>query len=188
MPNVSRRDSGSATLRRLDDGVRVSDTQTKTVFPLEGGLSPSLTIGLAIVLVVEGAAVHLWVAERSATWAWMITAVNVATLVYLWREVRANSLSRLVVEGESVDIVVGRRLRCQFSRGRIASAEVATWRSVPDAAADFVNTARPLEPNIIVALREPVGIRLPLGIVRRVGRLGLRVADPRPVVRLLAAS
>jgi len=166
----------------------VTDTQTPTVFPLEGGLSSSLAIGLGIVLVVEGAAIHLWVAERSALWAWVITALNVGTLVYLWREVRANSLSRLVVDGDSVGIVVGRRLRCRFSLAQIASAEVATWRSVPDAAVDFVNTAKPLEPNVVLAMHEPVDARLPLGIVKRVGRIGLRVADAELVVRLLRAA
>jgi hypothetical protein len=166
----------------------VQQSAVESVFPLEGGLSSSLAIGLAIALVVEGAAIHLWVAERSAPWAWIITALNVATLVWLWREVRANSLSRLVVDGESVEIVVGRRLRCQFSRSQIATAQVATWRSVPDAAADFVNTAKPLEPNVVVVMSKVVDVRLPLGIVKRAGRLGFRVADPERVVRLLAAG
>jgi hypothetical protein len=158
------------------------------VFPLEGGLSTSLAVGLGIVLVVEGAAIHLWVAERSTLWAWIIAAVNVATLVYLWREVRANSLSRLVLDGAAVEIVVGRRLRCRFSRSQITSAEVATWRSVPDMAADFANTAKPLEPNVVLTVREPVEVQLPLGIVKRVRRFGLRVADAALVVRLLAPS
>jgi hypothetical protein len=155
------------------------------VFPLEGGLSPSLAIGLAIVLVVEGAAIHLWVAQQSAAWAWAIAAMNVATLVYLWREVRANSLSRLVVDGDSVEIVVGRRLRCRFSRNQIASVEIATWRSVPDVSADLVNAATPLEPNVVLVLRAQAEARLPLGIVKQVGRFGLRVANPEVVVRLL---
>lgn len=154
-------------------------------FPLEGGLSATLAVGLAIVLVVEGAAIHLWVAERSAFWAWVIAALNVATLIWLWRDVRANSLSRLVVDGESVEIVVGRRLRCRFPLSAIASAELATWRSVPDMAADFVNTAKPLEPNVLVVMSASVDARLPLGIVKRVGRFGLRVADASEVVRLL---
>lgn len=163
-------------------------TNTQTVCPLEGGLSTTLAVGLGIVLVVEGAAIHLWIAERSPWWAWVITALNVATLVWLWREVRANALSRLVVDGESVEIVVGRRLRCRFSRSEIASAEVATWRSVPDAAADFVNTAKPLEPNLVIVMRDPVGVRLPLGISKRIGRFGLHVADPGLVVRLVLGA
>ena len=91
-----------------------------------------------------------------------------ATLVYLWREVRASALSRLVVSGGDVEIIVGRRLRCQFSRSQVASAEVATWRSVPDAASGEA--------------------RMPLGMVRRVRRFGLRVADPELVARALLAD
>ena len=97
-------------------------------FALEGGLSPSLAIGIALVLAIEGAVLHLWIAQRSATWAWVVTVVNIATLVYLWREVRANTRSRLVLSEGEVEIVVGRRLRYQFSRSEIASAEVVTWR------------------------------------------------------------
>ena len=166
----------------------MNELQAQEVFPLEGGLSTTLAVGLAIVLVVEGAAIHLWVAERSALWAWVITALNVATLVYLWREVRAGSQSRLVLRGAEVEIVVGRRLRCRFPRRAIASADVATWRSVPDMAADFVNTAKPLEPNVVIVMSQPVEVRLPLGIVKRVGRFGLRVGDAAAVVRLLAGG
>jgi hypothetical protein len=189
MPNDSRRKPGSATLLRLELlDPSVNGSEARSVFPLEGGLSTTIAVGLAIALVVEGAVIHLWVAERSALWAWIITATNVATLVYLWREVRASALSRLVVAGGDAEIIVGRRLRCQFSRSQIASAEVATWRSVPDAASDFVNTAKPLEPNVVLVMRELVEARMPLGMVRRVGRFGLRVADPELVVRELLAA
>ena len=165
----------------------MTEAEARSVFPLEGGLSMPLAVGLGIVLLVEGTAIHLWVAQRSKLWAWIIAAFNVATLAWLWREVRANSLSRLVVERDAVEIVVGRRLRCQFSRTAIASADVATWRSVPDdAAADYVNAAKPLEPNVVITLREPAEARLPLGIRKRVVRFGLRAADPSLVVRLLA--
>jgi hypothetical protein len=112
-------------------------------FPLQGGRSVTLAVGLAIVLGVDG---------------------------------------------EAVDTVVGRRLRWVFARSAIASAERATWRSVPDRAADFVNTAKPLEPNVVVVMSATVDARLPLGIVKPVGRFGLRVADASEVVRLLSGG
>jgi hypothetical protein len=85
---------------------------------------------------------HVWLAARSQVWAWAITAMNVATLIWL----------------------------------------LATWRSVPEMAPDFINAAKPLEPNVMIALREPADARLQLGIRKRVVRFGLRVADPDGLV------
>jgi len=144
---------------------------------LEGGLTAPLAIGLGLVLVIEGAVLHLWVAERSQVWAWTITAVNLVTLVWLWREYRAGQRAHLAVSASDFTIDAGSRLRCRVPRSAIASVEAATWRSVPDMARDFVNTAKPLEPNIVLVFREPIEVTLALGITRRVSRIGVRVAD-----------
>ena len=144
---------------------------------LEGGLTAPLAIGFGLVLVIEGAVLHLWVAERSQAWAWTITALNVVTLVGLWREYRSGQRAQLTVSDSDIAIDAGSRLRCRVPRSAIASVEVATWRSVPDMARDFVNTAKPLEPNIVLVFREPIDATLVLGITRRVSRVGLRVAD-----------
>ena len=146
-------------------------------FPIEGGLTAPLAIGLGLVLVIEGAVLHLWVAERSQAWAWTITALNVVTLVWLWREYRSGQQAHLTVSASDIAIDAGSRLRCRVPRSAIASVEAATWRSVPDMARDFVNTAKPLEPNIVLVFREPIAVTLVLGITRRVSRIGLRVPD-----------
>ena len=70
---------------------------SRKAFALEGGLSPQLAVGLGLVLALEGAVLHLWVAQRSAAWAWAITAINVVTLVWLWREHRATRQARALL-------------------------------------------------------------------------------------------
>ena len=155
---------------------------------LEGGLSGSFAVGLGLVLAIEGAVLHLWLAERSQGWAWTITAVNLATLVWLWREYASARQATLDVAGDEVRIDAGSRLRCRFPTSAIASVESATWRSVPDMATDFVNTAKPLEPNIIIALREPVQAILLLGVRKRVSRIGIRVADSNAVLAALGSA
>ena len=157
-------------------------------FSLEGGLSAPLAIGLGAVLVIEGAVLHLWVAERSAAWAWGVTALNVVTLVWLWREHRATRQAQLVVDDDAVAIDAGSRLRCRIPLSAIASAEPATWRSVPDVPSSFANTAKPLEPNVVIVLREPVDVALALGLKKRVGRIGVRVADADALVSALSRS
>jgi hypothetical protein len=159
-----------------------SDSRT---FVLEGGLPASFAIGLGLVVAIEGAVIHLWIASRSQAWAWAIAALNVVTLVWLWREYKAGKRARAIVGATDVQIDAGSRLRCRFPRSAVASVEAATWRSVPDMATDFVNTAKPLEPNVVVVLREPISARLALGIAKRITRIGLRVADPNGLLELL---
>jgi hypothetical protein len=158
-------------------------------FPLQGGVSASLLVGIGLALVVEGVALHAWIAPRSRFWAWLIAALNAATLVWLWRDYRARSRAELTLGEHEAVVALGNQLHCRFPRSAIASAEVATWRSVPDpdTARDYVNTAKPLEPNVLIVFREPVEARLPFGIRKRVTRLGFRVANPEPVISELRA-
>ena len=157
-------------------------------FALDGGLSGSFAAGLGLVVAIEGAVLHLWVASRSQAWAWAITVLNIVTLAWLWREYQAGTRARLVLSDTDVEIDAGSRLRCRFPRSLIASAEAATWRSVPDLASDFANTANPLEPNVILVLREPVDARVALGIAKRVSRIGLRLSDREGVAALSNVS
>ena len=100
------------------------------------------------------------------------------------------TISQLVDRERNDEVIValGNQLHCRFLRSRIASAELATWRSVPDPdmARDYVNCAKPLEPNVLIVFREPVEARLSFGIRKRVTRLGVRVADPNRVISELA--
>jgi hypothetical protein len=146
-------------------------------FSLQGGLSGALAAGFGFVLAIEGAVLHLWVAQRSATWAWVVTALNIATVIWLWREYRATRQARATVSDTDVEIDAGSRLRVRIPLNTIASVEAATWRSVPDMASDFANIAKPLEPNIVIVLREPVSATIALGVKKRISRIGLCVDD-----------
>ena len=159
-------------------------------FPLQGGASASLLVGIGVALVVEGAVLHLWIAGRHPGWAWTITALNAASLVWLWRDYRARALAMLTLGDRDVVITVGNQLRCQVPRSAIASAEAATWRSVPDPdmARDYVNSAKPLEPNVMLTFGEPVTARLPFGIRKRLTRLGVRVGDPERLISEISTA
>jgi hypothetical protein len=162
------------------------DSQLERTFPLQGGLSAALVIGFGAVLVIEGAVLHLWIASRSEAWAWAITALNVATLVWLWREYRAGTRSRLSVGEQHVEIAIGNRIRVRFARSNIASVEPATWRSVPDLPPPgYLNTAKPLEPNVTLVVGEAVEARLAFGLRRRYARIDIRVEDPAAVLAAL---
>jgi len=156
-------------------------------FALEGGLSASMIIGIAIVLAIEGAVIHLWVAPRSQAWAWAITAVNVATLIWLWRDHKAASRASMTVHDRQIEISIGNRIQCTVPSELLERAEVATWRSVPDMAADYLNTAKPLEPNVMLVLRNPVTARLSLGLRKQVTRIGLKIPNADAALTALHA-
>lgn len=157
--------------------------------PLEGGLSASFAAGLGMVVAIEGVVLHLWIATRSQPWAWAIAALNVGTIAWLWWEHRSTATARLVVSSDEIEIDAGSRLRCRFPRSLVASASEATWRLVPDDFAHgWANTAKPLEPNVILTLSEPVTGRLALGMRKSVSRIGLRVTDPGRVCHALVSG
>jgi hypothetical protein len=165
-------------------------TQTSRAFPLQGGASASLLVGIGLALVVEGAALHFWLAARHPTWAWAITALNAVTLVWLWLDYRARTEAAVTLGDRDVVIAVGHQLRCQLPRSAISSAEAVTWRSVPDslAARGYVNSAKPLEPNVMLTFAEPVDARLPFGIRKRLTRLGMRVAEPERLISEISTA
>ena len=174
--------------RRMPSAMEpIKDTgRPERTFALQGGLSAALIVGLGAVLLIEGAVLHLWIASRSQAWAWVVTALNGATLVWLWRDFQAGTHSRLSIDEQHVGITMGNRMCCLFERSTVASAEQATWRSVPDQpASDYVNTAKPLEPNVMIVLNEPAHARLPFGIRKRYARIGIRVGDPDTVLTAL---
>ena len=170
----------------MSEGSPTRGRGTATSYSLHGGLSASFAMGLGLVVAIEGIVLHLWIASRSQPWAWAIAVLNIATIAWLWREYRSGASAHMLVDAEEIEIDAGSRLRCRFSRLLIASVEPATWRSVPDDFAQgWANTAKPLEPNVVVSLREPVRARLALGMRRSVWRIGIRVDDPEAVCAAL---
>ena len=135
-------------------------------------------------------ALHVWLASRSPAWAGGRPALNAATLVWLWHDYRARASAVLTLGADDVVVAVGNQLRCRFPPSAIASAEVATWRSVPDPdmARDYVNSAKPLEPNVLLTLREPVKASLSFGIPKRLTRLGVRVGDPERLISEISTA
>ena len=106
---------------------RNPSAQVDRAFPLQGGPSASLLVGIGVALVVEGAVLHLWLAARHPGWAWTVTALNAATLVWLWRDYRARILATLTLGDRDVVITVGNQLRCQVPRSAIVQNQ--SWRT-----------------------------------------------------------
>lgn len=160
-------------------------TATERTYALEGGASASTFVGAGMAIAGEDVALHLYLATVSQLLAWTITSLNATMLIWLWRSYRAQARPVLQINDSDVEIRFGKVLRLRFPRSSIATVDAATWRSVPDVAANYVNAAKPLEPNVTIVLDPPAHAKLPFGISKRVSRLDLRVANAAGVIEAL---
>ena len=157
-----------------------------TRIELAAARSGSLHAGLALALVAEALAIHLWLAERHPWLAWASTALTILTLLWLAADYRALGDAHLVVDDEIVAIAVGRRWRGSIPRRSIVDVQRLTWRTVPEPAPDYRNLTKPAEPTLLVTLAEPVTLRGPGGVRLRARRLGVHVEAPDEALALLA--
>ena len=162
-----------------------SASATERTFALEGGASASTFVGAGISIAAEDVALHLYLATMSQLLAWAVTSLNAAILIWLWRSYRAQARPELQISDSAIDVRFGKTLRLQFPRSSITAVDAATWRSVPDVATNYVNAAKPLEPNVTIVLDPPAQAKLLFGISRRVSRLDLRVKDAAGLIEAL---
>ena len=150
--------------------------------------SGALSVGLALAVGVEALVLHLWLAPRHPGWAWTLTTLSIATLVYLAAEYRAWGRGTVRVTAAALEVAVTHRVAAVVPRSLVAGAVLATWRALPDAPdAAYVNAMAPAEPNVLVEFTRPVPVRVVGGLVtRRVARLGLRVDDPAAFVHAVS--
>jgi hypothetical protein len=141
---------------------------------------------MALAVVAEALVLHLWLATRHPRWAWAVTALSAATLVYLALEYRAWGTGAIHLTPDALDVRIAGRIALRVPRASVASVVVASWRELPDGPlAGYLNATGPAEPNVVLTFTVPVRAQLAAGLVsRQVERLGLHVDDP---VRFVAA-
>ena len=152
-------------------------------FAYRGARSPSLLAAVATVLLIETVVLHLLLVGRHPLVAWALTAGSALTLVWLAADHRAMGSGRVRVHPAEVEVHVGRRLRGTVPRALIARAVAPTWRDIPEVPDGYLDATRPAEPNVLLALRAPVTMRL-FGMPRRVRLIALHLDEP---ARFLAA-
>ncbi|HVZ48986.1 MAG TPA: hypothetical protein VG916_09395 [Gemmatimonadaceae bacterium] len=142
---------------------------------------------LTFLVVVESVGMHLLLHQRHPALAWTLSALGIATLY--WIVADAIQLGRTATEVTAGAIVlrVGKRASATLPRDAVASATIPTWRDIPPRSPDFINLTKPVEPNVLLAFREPVTVVL-LGAVRRpVRAIALRVDDPAGFIAAVTA-
>jgi hypothetical protein len=148
----------------------------------ESARSASLAWGFALVVAVEGVAMHLWLVTRHPAVAWTFTALGVYTLLWIAGQHRASALRPTVITDEALVVRAGLRLTARLARDEIADVSRLDWRTRPARTADYLDAARPGEPNVLLTLRAPATVTAALGLRRTVTRIGLRVDEPEALV------
>jgi hypothetical protein len=153
--------------------------QTSAAFTYRGARSGALTAGAALALVIETVVLHLWLSPGRPRLAWTLSVLGVVALLYLGLEFRAWGRGAVRVTPEGIDLAIMGRVRARVARADVVSAIVAGWRDLPDGPESaYLNATSPAEPNVLLAFRQPVAVRVAGLVPRRVTRLGLRLDDP----------
>lgn len=161
-------------------------------FTYRSARSGSLVAGLGLAIAVETVALHLWLGARHPLLAWTLTAASLGTLAWLAADYQALGRGAVRLDGDVLDLRVGRRATLQVPRAGLASVVRPSWRELPTAgsagARDYLNLTKPATPNVLLTLTDPTTVRLSGGLTRRARRLGLRLDDPDAFVTALAVA
>jgi hypothetical protein len=153
-----------------------------SAFTYQSARSGSLVLGLGLAILAETLVLHLWLGRHHPILAWSLTATSVSAIGWLAADYRALGRGTVRIDGDALDLQVGRRAAVRVPLSAVATIIQPSWRDVPEVGApesrDYRNLTKPATPNVLVTLVAPAMARLPGGVARPARRLGLRLDDP----------
>jgi hypothetical protein len=156
-------------------------------FPSTQSRSGGAMLAIALVIIVETVGLHFWLHPHHPTIAWGLTALSVLALLWLARDYAALAGAGLELGATGCNVRIGRRARAQVPWTMVEQVRTLSWRDLPQPAADYLNAARPDDPNLLFTFQAPLSVRSLMG-PRQVRQLGVRVADADRVVQHWAQS
>ena len=151
-------------------------------FSYKSARSGSLVVGILLVLLTEGTAIHLWTYSKNVWIAFALDAMTLITLGWIIAEYVAIGTGRIRVRDDAIELEVGRQFDMTLPRNAVADVARPDWRDLPQKgmpeAADYLHLMRSATPNVLITLREALPIKRPLMAPRQIRRIGLHVDDP----------
>ncbi|MCI0697760.1 hypothetical protein L0337_37905 [candidate division KSB1 bacterium] len=132
---------------------------------------------LALVLIVETAALHILLQQWSTLAAWIFTGLSLYSLLWLIGDYHAQRLHPIVLSKTHLHLRAGLRWRATITLSDIEAVQKANPRERK--AADYVSFAIFGQPRLVIDLKQPVIVTGLFGITRKVRRIGLAVDDER---------
>ena len=147
--------------------------------PATSARSGSFYAALALIVLVETAAVHLWLHGRFERLAWGSTVLGLLTLGWLFREWRGQSDAGLDLGPTMWRLRIPGRVSVDIPLVHLVAVTRPSWRDLPAPdASGYLDAARPLDPNLLLELDVPVQANLPLGLRRMVRLIGVHLREP----------
>ena len=151
-------------------------------FSYKSARSGSLVVGICLVLLTEGTAIHLWTYSKNVWIAFALDAMTLMTLGWIVAEYVAIGRGRIRLSDDGIELNVGRQFEMTLPRGAVADVTRPSWRDLPQKgmpeAADYLHLMRAATPNVLMTLRDPVHVKRPLLKPREIRRIGIHVDDP----------
>jgi len=139
---------------------------------------PAVTWGLALVVVVESAVVHLLVAPAHPAIAWTLTGTGAYAILWLVGQDRALAARAITLDADHLVLRAGLRLTARIPWRLVSGVEGASWSTPRERSRGHADIARPGDANLVVRFREPVVVTRALGLRRRVSSVALCVDEP----------
>ena len=141
--------------------------------------STPIILTLSVLVILETVGIHLLLLRYSLILAIVVSLLSVSSLIWLVADFIALGRVTTVLTDEDFILRVGRRASATIPRKLVADAVAPSWKDVPDGPDKFyLNATKPAEPNVLLRFNEPVLVKLPGGLRRRIKRLALFVDNP----------
>ena len=131
---------------------------------------------IAFLVLLETTVAHLLLARWSESAAWVLTALSIYTLIWLFGDYHASRLQPIVLGDTHLHLRTGMRWRVDTPWQQVAGLDKIS--QADKKAPDYLNLAPIGEPQLALRLSEPVAVHGLLGRVRFAHVIGLSVDAP----------
>ncbi|MFD2932269.1 hypothetical protein [Spirosoma flavum] len=158
------------------------DAQPLTTHRQSGQIA--LVIGILMVGVVEGSAVHLLLARWHPMMAFWITLLSGYGMLFFVADIIATVKRPSYITANQLHLRLGVRWRATIPRSTIATSSLISEK--PTKQIGQLNGSFLTIPNVLLTFNEPICFLGPYGISKEVCQFAFFVDDPVAFVRLVA--
>ena len=165
-----------------------ADAATQRRFAAAPPFASSLFLAVLGILTIETVVLHLLVAQRSNGLAWLLTALSVYGVIWFVGFQRSCGQRVSVLSPDALVLRIGFRCDATILWEDVASVRLLTWRDLPARAPDYLDAAKPSDPNVLIEFHRPVRVEGVYGIARTATRVGVRLESPEMFVSRVAVT
>jgi hypothetical protein len=164
-----------------------ADAATQRRFAAAPPFARSLFLAVIGIFTIETIVLHLLVAQRSNGLAWLLTALSVYGVIWFVGLQRSCGQRVSVLSPDALVLRIGFRCDATIPWEDVASVRLLTWRDLPARAPDYLDAAKPSDPNVLIEFHSPVRVEGVYGIARTATRIGIRLELPETFASLVAS-